>query len=708
MANHISLLGKRDFEVASRIVLSKAFGLICINIDGKGDGGTDFITVDDTGKRSKVAYQITTQKSDIKNKAYKDAKKSLEKLNINKYYFLCTYNLSEVESRSLEMEIENELDVRAYVFTPTIISGLLISYNLVACFLDEIGYPSLRPSYSTSVDFKQMALHSYTLLSSEAKFLKEQIYDDTILLILSDFPDGIDAPELVARTSAMLNLSDDKLDRLTGRVDSLLSKQRVIKSSDGLYSLSTLSKVDLDNRKSLYERELAALSSAQTDVLREYNVDWTTDDARLASVWISNSIMSSQLAILDQADIPLASNFVSRIGDGMKDLERHLLSKGVASTDIGKVIDDFRSIALTQPLMRKLSSAFVYVALEGKNPMTSCRALGVSNWNQMKLLIEPTMGIPLLCSYLFAGSVNRIFDSAINAIHRARELEIPLHISYNYIKECAGHLHMAKKYDGLDFGEDEMIYSSNAFVSNYYALKKQGVKVPKEYIEYLSLFSPAIKFEQDYKKWIRSLMTDIQSLFTQHGGVLYVDLPLYEDENLEDVKSEFESYLEEKHIDKSYGLLMNDVNAVKFTQDKCAEGEHWMILTNDKVLINVAKKIETAAWITTPIAFLDMVEISKPMSERDLLSLVHSMAQYSESTLAYGARILDKIIYYASEKMQDWEFKQAISKFKKELLDNLSGCKDAYNEIDRRTDDFLKSYGISLTNDADSELEPNN
>ena len=132
-----------------------------------------------------------------------------------------------------------------------------------------------------------------------------------------------------------------------------------------------------------------------------------------------------------------------------------------------------------------------------------------------------------------------------------------------------------------------------------------------------------------------------------------------------------------------------------------------MILTNDKTLINVAKQIETAAWITTPIAFLDMVEISKPMSERDLLSLVHSMAQYSESTLSYGARILDKIVYYASERMQDWEFKQAINKFKRELLDNLSDTKDAYNEIDRRTDDFLKSHGISLSNDADSELEPN-
>ena len=87
LSNHIASLGKRDFEITCRIVLNKVFDLDAINVDGAYDGGSDFIALDGEGKRTKVAYQITTQKTDIKNKAYKDAKKSIDKLGTNRYYF---------------------------------------------------------------------------------------------------------------------------------------------------------------------------------------------------------------------------------------------------------------------------------------------------------------------------------------------------------------------------------------------------------------------------------------------------------------------------------------------------------------------------------------------------------------------------------------------------------------------------------------------
>jgi len=78
LANHISNLGKAYFDKACYIVLNDVFGFHSFNIDGSYDGGTDFVSFKD-GEREKVAYQITTQKSDIKGKAYRDAKKTIEK-----------------------------------------------------------------------------------------------------------------------------------------------------------------------------------------------------------------------------------------------------------------------------------------------------------------------------------------------------------------------------------------------------------------------------------------------------------------------------------------------------------------------------------------------------------------------------------------------------------------------------------------------------
>lgn len=105
-----------------------------------------------------------------------------------------------------------------------------------------------------------------------------------------------------------------------------------------------------------------------------------------------------------------------------------------------------------------------------------------------------------------------------------------------------------------------------------------------------------------------------------------------------------------------------------------------------------------------------MVDISRPLSETELTSLVHSVAHYSESTLSVGARIIDKIISYASDKMQDWEFQQELTKFKEEMLQKVSPkSKNYLSEIDKRTDEFLTKHGVELSDaeeaDADVEIE---
>lgn len=71
LANHISRLGKRDFEIACRLILHDIFNLIAVNVDGANDGGTDFAVFNSEGNRTKAAYQITTQKTDIRIKRIK-------------------------------------------------------------------------------------------------------------------------------------------------------------------------------------------------------------------------------------------------------------------------------------------------------------------------------------------------------------------------------------------------------------------------------------------------------------------------------------------------------------------------------------------------------------------------------------------------------------------------------------------------------------
>ena len=52
-ANFISNCGKRDFEIACRIVLQDVFNLIIANVDGSNDGGTDFASIESDGLRKR-------------------------------------------------------------------------------------------------------------------------------------------------------------------------------------------------------------------------------------------------------------------------------------------------------------------------------------------------------------------------------------------------------------------------------------------------------------------------------------------------------------------------------------------------------------------------------------------------------------------------------------------------------------------------------
>jgi len=244
---------------------------------------------------------------------------------------------------------------------------------------------------------------------------------------------------------------------------------------------------------------------------------------------------------------------------------------------------------------------------------------------------------------------------------------------YYYINECAGHLLTARRYIGFEEQAKELEYSNNAFISNYFNLKNRGVKVPNTIAEYLETFSSAIKFERDdIKVWVRSIMTDIQSLLTSNG-IEFIDVPFYDDSEIQDTELFFKETLEEMRIIKKFHLFRNDIYTLKSTNDRIVkDGEVWVILSNDKSLISFSKTDHFKGWITNPIKFIEISELSKPMSESKLLSLVHSVATFSEKTLSLGARIMDKLINLSSKDIQNWELKAEIDKFKKETIESLN------------------------------------
>lgn len=124
-----------------------------------------------------------------------------------------------------------------------------------------------------------------------------------------------------------------------------------------------------------------------------------------------------------------------------------------------------------------------------------------------------------------------------------------------------------------------------------------------------------------------------------------------------------------------------------------------MLLTYDNSLIKVSQEKFNSVWINNPYHFLDMTELTSDLPDKQFCSLIHSFALYSEQTLSMGARIIDRIVYYASEQMQQWQFRQELEEFKLDLIK--TACNIDYEYIDAQADKFLKEHGVTFDEDSD-------
>lgn len=696
LTNHIIRLGKKDLDIACKLILQEVFNLIPINVDGKNDGGTDYSCFKTDGNKLKAAFQVTTQKTDISGKAYKDAKKAIEKIKADKFYFFTSLNLDEVKTRLIENEIYETLKITSSCLGASQIASLLIAGKLTNKFFDEAGFPLAR-GFGEAPDYREMALHSCTIFSDDAEKMRSGVYEDTILMLLFD-EQPIEEEVLFNKVMSFLKIPLTKERQIRNLFGALFGRSKIVRDPQGLVLLASETRDDVLARKRIYEDELKNLAAAQVDMMRnDFNSDWNIEDSKKIGVYISNAFITKQLELLREIRARVSVNPIFKFQDiGIESIKNYLLeNKRADNENVDDIVKKLLEIASNHPLISKLARASVYVALEGSNPVSSAQAIGISRWSDCNILIEPTVALPWICSQLFSGSVNRQFDNGIRAIKQARKLSAKLGITYYYINECAGHLHKARKFVGLSLNPDEMQFAPNAFVANYYALQKAGIKLPGDFLQYLKSFSPSILVERtDYKAWIRSIMTDLQGLFCK-SGVEFVEVPKYSSDECASIETDMGYYLRTNQIFKPRHLLDHDVWALTFVNERASKGESWVVLTYDRSIIEVAKSDSFKGWITCPEKFLDLTNFSRPLSENQFISLVNSFASYSERTLSAGARIIDRIVSYASADMQNWEFLQEIESFKKNLVSSIDYSQpDFYDAIDSKTDEFLASHGV--------------
>lgn len=688
---------KAKFDSTIQIALNEILGLSAVNAERlivkKGMPNV---------QQTEVTYCIVMDKNAIVDG--EELKKKLRKYKVKSLYFIYKFNKTEGELTKQNILFGTEFGIPITCMSSRTLADLLIeSGKEGSLFEDKAINRSLN---STDFDYIAAAFHSLTIADSDVLKLKGKVYDDAILFKIST-NEYVSKKELVQDVVGYLSLPNEKGPLIEKRIDSLLTKGEVhMDKETGFYKLSPENSRDIADRKKAYLFELDALSAAQTDLMREdFHTDWSEDDSRVVSTLLSLSAIDDKICILRDAksniDHPI---FRMAKGSDEKIIKYLVGQKHLSEENASIALEELAQLASNHPLIIKITRACMYLALEGSNPLSSVKALGANSWDDFNIMLEPTVAIPYICSQLYDGQVTKSFEKSVNSVKTAVKRTKSVSIPFFYVNECAGHLLTARKYDGLELDPEEMAHSNNAFVSNYYSLLLRGVKLPPTFMDYLSTFSPAIRNEQpQIKNWVRAIMTDISSLLL-HGNVQFSKLPTYSSEELKDFETDFSIYLRDKGKVKAGHLIHHDAMALKYINE-CVrkQGEHWIILSYDGMLTSVGNNEKNDGWICTPQKFLDLTSITIPLSDTEMVSVLHSVASFSERTLAIGAQIMDRIIRYAANDMQRWEFKQELDKFKSEMKSSFSNIEDPEDELIERTDQFLKSQGIDFNEDAFEE-----
>ncbi len=706
--NHIKHLGKRDFDAVAGLILTEFFGLQAIDVDGKGDGGSDLRVFSDSKSQRTISIQKTVQDSQWAKKAFDDASKAKGQLNACRYFFLTSRAHESTSLRAVENRVWSELGMPAVCLGATEIAGVIFEQHLLGKFADAIGLP-LNVTGSDRPDHSEMLLHAYVALGSDRSDLRNEVYDDSLLLALHDANSAMTRDAVSRNASQFLGGGTAVEERLERRIDSLLAKRLVESRDKSTIELSEETKLRLRAADGVYIKELQQLASAQSQILKDVGgVEWDQTQCESAAILLSRWFMRRQLAAAEHMSAPLSRLGLSQsLGDPEVELNQLIRDAGVKATLVATVVDEFVTLASGMPIIKKLTRAVTYVATEGQDLLKASRFLGAASWSEVVTTLDASVAIPYICASLFAPTKGRFSYGANECIFLLKKAGGHLVIPSVYINEVSSHLLRALNYPEAPEFSDPLEHSRNGFVAHYFQLKAAGKDVPGTIREFVGQFSQAaLRPRANPQETVRAIMAEVQPLLANYG-VSFDDISKVPQHFRNEIEQVYSFKLNELKRVKPQLLVEHDVKVLSHLRRVLSErNEIRMCLSWDAIMIAVGRELGNCGWVVSPHEAADVIQSRLRISDTKLTAIAHSLARVRERPSEMGAHIMDRVVQLAGEQMQDWQFRQRLRTFYQEAFQRIDLTSESYAGIDKEIEGFLSAEGIGIaTSDLDANEE---
>jgi hypothetical protein len=699
--NKLSQLSRANFRKVVSLILKKILLFDSINVDAAGDGGSDWKAFEDHGQRLRLAIQDTVQKQDWEDKALQDAKKARKELGVNRYLFFTNRTHQETTTVGLENNITRATGLACQVFDARTIAELLQERGLGAEFLASIGEAvAAKPP-----ELPEICLCAYGNFSADRRNHRDQIYNDTLLVSCREAKQAPTRDELLDAAVAMLSTTPNQRPLLGKRLDSLLSQRQIQLIPDGRLELTASTKARIAESEQLYLADWAVLESAQAAMMKAYGATWSGDDARLAAVFLARMFIKDQLDLLQHARIEgLTANWSARLGNPEQQLRDLLQNRGVTTRNISKAIEELVDLAKGRDVITKLTRTAIFVALEGRDPMLSATALGRRSWDEVAVLLDSSVAIPFLCEKLNGEVKEYIFALSGHAVVLFQDLKSRALILPGHIEECAAHLIQAYRYEPVGYDSEfvrSLRVSENAFVAFYTALRvERGETEARSLLDFLQEFSARIgsatRQFNDLRQAARSLMPDIQQLLGEYK-VGYQQLRRASYDRFNSLQKKFDQACIASKKERHPLLREHDIDALAHLAAATEQnGESWMMLTWDKLLIQVSQNELPSAFVVSPEMAMDFAQPCRRLGETEFCALAHRLGAATPSVDMLTARVIDQVVSLNPDKLHDGAFRKQLLEFRDQARERLPEAESekVYTWIEGQTTKFLKKHDI--------------
>ena len=390
LENLLKNLSKAKFDGICRVILAEYFRLDPINVDRRGDGGGDWITIPYGGGKRAFVAQATIQDSSWKSKCLEDAEKAVNNFNCRKYLFLTSRRRDSVDLLDVENQVQDKFDIPASCLGAVEIADILLSRKLVHKAFQEAkiytGESEERPDNREQLFFGALSL------SSHAAALRNEVHEDAILYALSS-QGSMPRENLINTVIETLQCGQHREGRVNSRIDSLLTRGEIRKIHETQHiDLSVETFKSLQLAKAIYQEQFLDLTEKINSIIGSFGFS-SIEEKVLANIstYASRSMIAGTIKAAENAGVSIQNTLLlEQLGDPKESL-RTILKQTIGSAkEIDKIVVGILAVTQAHPLVFRLSQELLHFAIDGINPVHHVRALGVSSWADTETILDVT------------------------------------------------------------------------------------------------------------------------------------------------------------------------------------------------------------------------------------------------------------------------------------------------------------------------------